>query len=334
LIGDAMTTIPTRTKLLQFDAPGRPVWRESALPVLEPDEVLLKVEGITTCPHWDLHMMDGTPMFPGAPLHYPLVPGQPGHEAVGEVLALGPAVEELEVGMRVVAWRDPGNRRMGCYAQYVPIRAEVLLPVSPTLSVEELASLELAMCVQGSINQLRAREGIEAKHVGVSGLGPSGLIAVQLSRAFGARTITALDPLECRRSLALELGADEVADPRSYSWPEGRFDVRAFDAALDTTGLPVAIEALMNSTRETVAIFGVLRETVRFGTEQWWGGFGLLGYATHTRQAAEEAYQCILDKTLRLAPLVSEKLPFSRYAEGVEMLRSQRALKVLFDPWG
>jgi len=328
-----MRNTPTTTRLLQFEAPGRAIWKESPLPPLEPDEVLLKVEGITTCPHWDLHMMDGIPMFPGAPLEYPLVPGQPGHEAVGEVLAVGASVTALKPGMRVAAWRDPGNRRMGCYAQYVPIRAEDLLPVTPTFAVEELASLELAMCVQGSISQLRVRGGIEGKNVAVSGLGPSGLIAVQLARAFGAGTVTALDPQEARRSLALALGADEAVDPRTFSWPQGRFHARAFDAALDTTGLPVSIEALMNATRETVAIFGVLREAVRFGPEQWWGGFGLLGYATHTRQAAEEAYQCILDQRLTLAPLVSARLPFSRYAEGVEMLRSQRALKVLFDPW-
>lgn len=328
-----MKTIPETTMLLQFDAPGRAVWKESPLPPLEPDEVLVKVEGVTSCPHWDLHMMDGIPMFPEMPLEYPLVPGQPGHEAAGVVVAVGSRVTDLAQGMRVAAWRDPGNRRMGCYAQYVPIRAEDLLPVSPSLPVEELASLELAMCVQGSINQLRARDGIQGKHVAVGGLGPSGLIAVQLARAFGARTVTGIDPVEGRRALARRLGADRAEDPGSFAWPTGRFHAQAFDSALDTTGLPVSIEALMNSTRDTVAIFGVLRQTVRFGPEQWWGGFGLLGYATHTRGAAEEAYQCILDGTLRLAPLVGERLPFLRYAEGVEMLRSQRALKVLFDPW-
>ena len=76
-------------------------------------------------------------------------------------------------------------------------------------------------------------------------------------------------------------------------------------AALDTTGLPVSIEALMGSTRESVAIFGVLREHVRFGPEQWWGGFALLGYGTHTRAAAEEAYGLILAGKLNLAPLIS-----------------------------
>ena len=80
----------------------------------------------------------------------------------------------------------------------------------------------------------------------------------------------------------------------------------------------------MGSTRESVAIFGVLREHVRFGPEQWWGGFALLGYGTHTREAAEEAYRLILSRELNLAPSSAQALPFTRYAEGVERLKTKK----------
>jgi len=146
--------------------------------------------------------------------------------------------------------------------------------------------------------------------------------------------VIGLDPLGERRRLARDLGADEVWDPGVYRWPAGRTHPDAFDSALDTTGLPVSIEALMGSTRECVAIFGVLREQVHFGPDQWWGGFALLGYGTHTRAAADEAYRLILEGKLKLASLISGRLPFTRYAEGVERLRSKAAVKILFDPWG
>ncbi|MCK5571717.1 MAG: zinc-binding dehydrogenase [Bacteroidetes bacterium] len=328
-----MPTLPQKMRILEFEAPHRPVWKESDVPMLEPDEVLLRVLGITTCPHWDLHMMDGEPMFPGAPLDYPLTPGQPGHEAVGEVVAVGKDVKEFTPGMHVAAWRDPGNRRMGLYAQFAPVKAEDLIQIDPKLKQEEIASLELAMCVQGSFDLMRQRNAVAGKHLAVGGLGPSGLIAVQLARVHGAKRIIGLDPLPDRRQMALDLGADEVHDPAGYQWPAGRGAPNAFDSALDTTGLPPAIEPWMNSTRETVAVFGVLRDEVRFGPEQWWGGFALLGYATHTRAAAEEAYRLILERKLTLTPLVTDRLPFSLYAEGVERLRSKKAVKILFDPW-
>jgi len=131
----------------------------------------------------------------------------------------------------------------------------------------------------------------------------------------------------------MQLGADEAWDPAGYIWPDGRAHPNAFDTALDTTGLPVSIEALMGSTRETVSLFGVLREQVRFGSEHWWGGFSLLGYGTHTREAAEEAYRLIIEGRLKLTPLITHRLPFTRYADGIELLRTKEAIKVLFDPW-
>jgi threonine dehydrogenase-like Zn-dependent dehydrogenase len=320
-------------RILQFEAPHQAAWKEVDMPALAPDEVLVKILGVATCPQWDLHMMEGRPMFPGASLDFPLLPGLPGHEAMGEVVSVGTDVRSFSPGVHVAAWRDPGNRRMGCYAQYAALRAEDLIEVNKSLRAEEIASLELAMCVQGSFDRLLQCGSIEGKRLAISGLGPSGLVAMQLARAYGAKTVIALDPLAQRRRLAIELGADEVWDPEKYRWPTGRTHPDAFDSSLDTTGLPVSIEALMGSTRESVAIFGVLRENVRFGPEQWWGGFALLGYGTHTRAAAGEAYSLILEGKLKLAPLISGRLPFTQYAEGVERLRRREAIKILFDPW-
>lgn len=318
-------------KWLRLHAPGRAAWEDAPRPRPAPGEVLVRVAGVTTCPHWDLHLMEGRPMFADRPLAYPYVPGEPGHEAVGEVVALGHGVRAFAVGQRVVAWRDPGGRRQGCYAQYVALAADDLLPAPAGLDAAALAPLELAMCVQVSFDQLAGRGGVQGRHVGVSGLGPAGLIAVQMARAYGARTVTALDPLPERRALAATLGADHALDPAGFS--PNRAGPDAFDAALDTTGLKPVIETLLRHTRRTVAIFGVLREAVAFTPELWWGDFALLGYGAHNREAAERALALVERGQLRLAPLVSDCLPFSRYAEGVERLRRKEALKILFDPW-
>ena len=320
-------------KLLQVVEPGRAEWREAPRPSPEPGEVVLKVSGISTCPHWDLHILDGEPMFEDRPLTYPYVPGEPGHEVVGEVVALGEGVSGLSVGTRVATWRDPGGRRQGCYAQYAAVDAEHVLPVPSDLDDADLAPLELAMCVQVSFDQLITRDGIRGKRVGISGLGPAGLIAVQMAKAYGAREVVAFDVLEDRRELGLQLGADTVLPPDAERFPAGRGGSMAFDTGLDTTGLKVAIEFLIERTKQTVAIFGVLREHVGFGPEHWWGGFALMGYGEHNREAAERALDLVESGSLRLAPLVTHRLPITRYHEGVDLLRSKEAIKVLFDPW-
>lgn len=320
-------------KILQIVAPGEVEWRDAPIPQPVAGEVLVKVAAITTCPHWDLHLMSGEPMFPGVPLPYPYTPGQPGHEMTGEVVALGEGVTTLAVGDQVAAWRDAGARRQGCYAQYVPFQAENLLKLPDAVTAEQVASLELAMCVQVSFNQLAKLEAVQGKRVGIGGLGPAGLVALQMAQAYGATQVIAIDPVPARRELALQLGADLAVAPDDPYWSAERDDPYALDSALDCSGLKVSIEALMARTKEVVALFGVLREDVAFGWDHWRRGLKLLGYERHNRTAAEQALQLIMQGQLDLTPLATHTLPLTRYAEGVDLLRTKQAIKVRFLPW-
>jgi threonine dehydrogenase-like Zn-dependent dehydrogenase len=132
--------------------------------------------------------------------------------------------------------------------------------------------------------------------------------------------------------LARQLGADTVLGPDTDALPADRFGPQALDAAIDCTGLKGAIEYLMDRTGEAVAIFGVLREDVTFGARHW-SRLALMGYGSHNRQAAERALQLVEEGKLKLAPLVTHILPFSRYDEGIALLRRQEAVKVCFLPW-
>jgi threonine dehydrogenase-like Zn-dependent dehydrogenase len=319
-------------KTLQILAPSRAEWREAPVPEPAAGEVLIKVLGVTTCPHWDMHLMDGIPMFPGRPLSYPYTPGQPGHEAMGEVVALGPGVDAFVVGQRVAAWRDPGHHRPGCYAQYAVLDEANLIAVPENLPPAAIAPLELAMCVQVSFDRLAQLGAVDGARFGVSGLGPAGLVAVQLARAHGARQVIGIDPLPDRRALALELGADQALAPEDAALPAGRSGPAALDAAIDCTGLKVSIEALMDRTHGAVAVFGVLREEVTFAARHW-SGLSLLGYGSHNRAAAERALGFVLSDQLQLAPLVTHALPFTQYEGGIALLRARKAIKVLFLPW-
>lgn len=320
-------------KLLQIEAPGRAVWKDAPVPSPGPGEVLVRIRGIATCPHWDLHILGGQPMFPGMKLTYPYLPGQPGHEAVGEVVALGPGVTTLRVGASVAVWRDTGARAQGCYAQFNVSRVDDLLEVPASLGAADIASLELAMCVEVSFQQLARLGGVAGRSVGLAGLGPAGLVAVQLARAHGAAEIVGIDPVAERRELAAKLGAHRTVPPDAAAWPASRSH-GALDDAIDLTGVPASIEFLMDRTRRCVTLFGVLREEVRFGTRHLFGpGLTLMGYGDHNRTAAETALRFINEGKLRLASLITQTLPFTRYAEGIELLRRKQAIKVLFDPW-
>lgn len=319
---------------IRYVEAGRPELVEAPTPRPGRGQVLLKIEAVTTCPQWDLHLMEGESMAPGGVIEYPTPVGHPGHEAVGEVVELGDGVAKLAVGDRAALWQDQGAGRDGCYAQYVVADEANLLKVSKDLRAEQIASLELAMCIQVSFDQLLNVGPLEGKRFGVSGLGPAGLLGVQLARAFGAAEVIAFDPVEERRRLALQLGATAALDPMEEdAFPYDRFQAeKRLQVSIECTGLAASGQYLMQRTREAVALFGVLREEVNFGFFHWCGGLHLIGYGQQNRGAAERALARIETGRLRLDPLVTETLPLSDYLRGVEMLERKKAIKICFRP--
>jgi threonine dehydrogenase-like Zn-dependent dehydrogenase len=310
------------------------------VPAPGPGEVLVRVEAVTTCPQWDLHLRHNEPMFVGHVFRYPYMPGQPGHEATGEVEAVGAGVKELEVGDRVSVWRDPGHDVPGCYAQFVVRRQEDVLRVPRDLPYEATASLELAMCVGATFLRLKAMDALRERRVGVSGLGPAGLIAGQMARAEGAASVTGFDLSAQRREHARRHGFDAVYDPREDL--AARFPARpphlggpwkpGLECGVDCVGAKASVEFLMDRVAETVALFGVQREDYTFAPRHWIS-LCLVGYPRHTREAAQYALGLLEGGQLDLTALVTHHLPLERYAEGIDLLERQEAIKVCFWPW-
>ena len=150
-------------KILQIMAPKEIVIRDVAAPRPGAGEVLMRVNAVTTCPQWDLHLWRNEPMFVGGRLNFPYTAGQPGHEATGVVEAVGPGVADLAPGDRVSAWRDPGHQGPGCYAQYVVHRAENVIRVPDGLPDEALAPVELAMCVGTVFRMLKTMDAVRGR---------------------------------------------------------------------------------------------------------------------------------------------------------------------------
>lgn len=320
-------------KVLQIQSPGNFEILEVDPPIPGPGQVLLKVLAVTTCPHWDMHIFDGQPMFPGVPLSYPYTLGQPGHEGCGEVVCCGEGVTEYHPGQRVCMWRDSGHHVQGCYAEYVVKEAWELVPIPDDARPENWAPLELAMCVSVHIQLAEKLDLVQGRSVAVSGLGPAGLICIQLLRCAGAASVAGIDPNPMRRRLALQAGADRVIDPSDPSFASlpKRGQKGCFDTAFDCAGNPKAVSAAMKMTSSLVVLFAVQREPYIF-TPDLWGGLMLAGAQPHTREGALYARGRILTGGLDLSLIVSEVMPLGDYSRAIGLLKSQQALKVAFIP--
>ena len=325
------------TQAIRIHANGGPevmLWEDVPKPEPGPGEALVRIEGVTTCPQWDLHLRHNEPMFVGHKFHYPYTLGQPGHEATGSVEQVGDGVERLRVGDRVSVWRDAGHDVQGCYAQYAARPEGHLIKAPEGLPAAAVAPVELAMCVGASFLMLKEMNAVRSRRFGVMGLGPAGLVAVQMALAEGAREVVGFDLSAARRAKALEVGAASAHDPREL--PADQFARRpngtCLDCGIDCVGARASVQLLMDLTLDVVALFGVQREEYVFAPHHY-GWLRLCGYRGHHIEAAQYAVSLIEAGKLDLAALVTHTLPLAKYAEGIDLLEKQEAIKVLFDPW-
>ena len=114
------------------------------------------------------------------------------------------------------------------------------------------------------INALQPRAG---SSIAVFGAGTVGLSAVMAARLCGCASIIVADPIESRRSLAMELGATHVVDPASEDPVEAVHKITNGGAlySLECTGLP----AVVRQAVECLALTGMcgVMGVSRVGTE-------------------------------------------------------------------
>lgn len=320
-------------KILQVIAPGKSTILDVPIPVPGDGQVLVKVEAVTTCPQWDLHLKHDDPMFLGHRFHYPYTLGQPGHEATGYIAEVGNDVSLFKEGDRVSIWRDPGHNIAGCYAQYVIAQAENVIHVPDSLPLSATAPVELAMCVGASFLVMKQMNVIKDKIFAVVGLGPAGMIAVQMAKAEGAAKVIGFDLEVARRDLALIIGADETYDSRDALQDifPARPETPVLHSGIDCVGAKESVEFLMDITHDVVALFGVQREPYTYHARH--RNLRLCGYPGHSYEAAVYAVDLITHGTLDLSPLVTHEMPLEKYEEAIDLLEKRQAIKICFKPW-
>ncbi len=165
----------------------------------------------------------------------------PGLEGAGEVVAVGAAVSDWNVGDQVCALLPGGG-----YAEYVSCPAAHALPVPKGISMKEAACLpETFFTVWSNVFM---RGGLQAGerflvHGGSSGIGTT---AIQLARAFGARVFaTAGSDEKCKACTGL--GAERAINYREEDFVEVAKSEGGMNLILDMVGgsyIPRNIKAL------------------------------------------------------------------------------------------
>lgn len=162
----------------------------------------------------------------------PELPFTPGTEVAGTISAVGDEVTHLEVGQRVIAFC-----MLGGFAEQVAVAARAVVPLPTGIPNEEAAGLLTAHAT--AHHALRQRGQLQAGEtlVVTGAAGGTGLAAVQIGKAIGARVIAVCSSAE-KLAIAQANGADVLINSS-----DGELKA-ALKAATDGKGADVIYECV------------------------------------------------------------------------------------------
>jgi L-iditol 2-dehydrogenase len=134
--------------------------------------------------------------------------GFPIHEVVGEVIAS--RHRSHGIGDRVVGWASGFDGLM----ERVVTDGDGLAPFDPALSPQHAVALQPLACVLYALEQI---PNLKGSRVAVIGQGSIGLLFSYAAKAFGARHVTGVDPID-RDGMGEEFGVDTIVRATSDRW--------------------------------------------------------------------------------------------------------------------
>lgn len=324
---------------------------ERPIPVVGPNDVLIKVRSVAIC-GTDVHIMDWTD-FASSRMKPPSIIG---HEFSGEVVETGSLVRNIQIGDAVAAethivchscdlchngyehvcyhTSTIGLHRDGALAEYASIPAENAVVFKKNASWEVLSLMEPFVAAVHAATEFP----VAGKSVVVIGCGPIGSMGVAVAKHCGAANVVAIEPLEKRGKKALAMGADVLIDPL-------RVDVKVavleandgspVDVVLDFSGNVGAIQSCLTYIKPEgkIAVLGLSDKQLSFNLNEFvYRGLTLKGIAGRRMYRDWETAKGLLAGGLDLSEIITHTLPMSEYQEGLRLMKTGECCKCVLIP--
>jgi L-iditol 2-dehydrogenase len=285
-----------------------------------------------------------------------------GHETAGEVVLVGEGVDRFKPGDRIVATHHvPCNtcyyclrgRHSSCrtlrtthfdpggFAEYVRVPAinvdRGVFKLPEEVSYEEGSFVEPLGCAIRGQREARFDPGCS---VLVVGSGITGLLHIQLAIALGAGRVFAVDISDFRLEAALKFGADisikaggDVAS-RIREVNDGRLA----DLVVVCTGAPTALKESLGLVEDGGSILFFAPADPGFVlpipfNEIWWKGVRFGSSYAAAPQDLLLALELIRAQRVKVADMITHRLPLSRTLEGFQLVEKARdSIKVIIEP--
>ena len=300
------------------------------LPVLQPHEARVRVRAAAVN-FPDILTVQGKYQ------HKPQLPYTPGSEAAGDVIAVGSAVADVNVGERVIC----GG--LGCYAEEVQVPAAALRKVPDGVGYAEAAGFTVAY-LTAYVALVRRAQLQPGEWLLVHGAaGGVGLAAVDLGKILGAKVIATASS-ESKRAFLKDYGADHVLPASGF-----RDAVKSItgghgaDVIYDPVGGDVFDEstrciafdgriAIIGFTSGRIPSIGVNMPLIK--------GFSILGvrageygrqFPAKGRENMAAIGRLLAEKKIR--PHIHARFPLTRAVDAMRMLQDRSVIgKVVIEP--
>jgi (R,R)-butanediol dehydrogenase/meso-butanediol dehydrogenase/diacetyl reductase len=274
-----------------------------------------------------------------------------GHEAAGEIVAVGEAVEGVSVGQRVVvnpmmtpSYIGSGGPE-GAFTEDLLVRearvGHSLLPIPQDLPYEVAALAEpLAVALHG-VNRAQVKPGDK---VVVFGCGPIGLGMILWLRDRGITDVVALDLAPERLERARALGARAALNPTKEDLRARLLELhgsaRVFsreavgtDAFIDAAGAPNILSDVVRMARyqSRLVVTAAYMQPVPLDLGAMLTTEMTITTAVGYPTEMPEVVAALPRLRETAAPLISHRFPFSRVIEALEVAGTPASAKVMIE---
>lgn len=283
---------------------------------------------------------------------YPLIPG---HEFSGVVEKVGKDVKGIEKGQRVAVEHtitcgncyyckrneqnlcinrgSYGTTANGGFAEYSVVSESAIHILSDKISLKESMLQEPLSCAILGLERINIRFGDKAL---IFGIGPIGLILLQLLNIRGVSSVTMVDVHEDKIRIGKNFGASEVLiNSKDLKDNLRSISEYGFDIVVDATGIAKVCEQLFEYVNKNgrILFFGHCDHDEKISISPYQvhkNDLSIYGSFSLKRNTAQ-ALELLEKKRINLEGIISNEFKLTEFAEAFELAKTGKFTKIVFN---
>ena len=270
-----------------------------------------------------------------------------GHEAAGEIVEVGEAVNRFKPGDRVII--NPilycgkcqlcltGKRNLclrggllgrdiakGTYAEYISVPDHMVFKFPESISYKEAALIELLVTVYHAQKRIKIVPG---DSVAVLGQGASGILHTRLAKLSGAYPVIATSRSEWKLELARKYGADIIVNAKNENPVESilkHTNGQGVDVVIESAGSPITIKQALEMVKPggTILAFGVqLTPIDKFNLfPLYFKEITIVGSRALTGEEFEPSIKLVASGAIDVKPLITHEFTLEETKKALEFV--------------